>query len=200
MLGMALVLTTTLVTATDVFEPLKAKAVEVESLQRLLQAYGGGCTSEDLVEKKECEERAKKEQAFFKGKLLHVNLGGGFERLMEPLETDPGQAGIILTPVFDVGAGLALTFAKPQKLDKDGNIMVGRMPVDGPLLDDTLMASDIKRLIRTGQVMLEVVCQVKGPWSLARKGGEPVKGLEVQVKAIRLSNRRGGKPIVSMTR
>jgi len=40
---------------------------------------------------------------------------------------------------------------------------------------------------------------VKQPWQLKRKDGEAVRGLEVDVKAIRLSNRRSGKPLLSQT-
>lgn len=186
--------------AADPFEAVRGKATEVESAQRLLEAYAGACHATDPVEEQECAERAKKAQVTFKGKQLYLNLGGGFERLMEPLDNGNGKAGVLLTPVIDVGAGLALTFSKPQKLSPDGTIIVSRVPVEGVLLDDTMTASDLKRLIKTGQVNLEIVGTVKGSWELKKKGGDPVKGVEMNVTAIRLSHRRTGKPLVSQVK
>lgn len=188
------------VLAADPFDAAKAKAIEVESAQRLLEAYAGACQATDPVEERECADRAKKAQAEFKGKQLYVNLGSGFERLMEPLDNGNGKAGVLLTPVIDVGAGLALTFSKPQKLDKDGTIIVSRVPVEGVILDDTMTPGDLKRLIKTGQVTLEIVGTVKGSWELKKKGGDPVKGVEMNVSAIRLSHKRTGKGLISQVR
>jgi hypothetical protein len=132
--------------------------------------------------------------------VLYANLGSGFEGLMESADAPAGRATVLLTPVIDVGAEVALTFAKPQKLDAQGTIIVPRYPVEGPLLDDGMMANDVKRLIKTGGIAVEIVFTIKGPWLLKKKDGEVVKGLEVAVSAVRLSNRRTGKPIISQGR
>ncbi|MEW5850567.1 MAG: DUF6066 family protein [Myxococcota bacterium] len=184
--------------ATDAFDAAKAKATEVESLQKLLDAYTAPCHATDPLEQQDCDKRAKTAQAAFKGKTLYLNLGNvGLERLLEPLDASPGKGAVLITPIFDGGSGVALTFAKPQKLDKDGNVVVSRVPVEGTLSDDTLMASDVKRLVRTGQLGLEIIFTVKGPWEIKRKGGEPVRGLEISPSAFRFSNRRTGKPLFS---
>ena len=183
--------------AADPFEAAKAKATEVENMAKLLEPYAGKCVGSDPVEEQECQNRAKAGQANFKGKTLYTNLGAGFERLMEGGEVNGNRALVVLTPVLDVGAEVALTFAKPQKLDKDGTIIVNKMPVEGVLLDDTLMSADVKRLVKTSQMNVEIVFTIKGPWQLKKKEGEVVKGLEIAVTAIRLSNRRSGKPVMS---
>jgi len=183
--------------AVDPFEAAKAKATEVESLQKMLEAWAGKCQGTDPVEEQECAQKAKTAQNAFKGKTLYANLGSGFERLMDPTDAPPGKAAVLLTPVVDVGAEVALTFAKPQKLDKEGTIIVPRYPVEGMLLDDTMTANDVKRLVKTGGINVEIVFTVKGPWQLKKKEGEVVKGLEVAVTAIRLSARRSGKPLIS---
>ena len=142
--------------AVDPFEAQKAKATEVENLQKLLEPYAGKCVGSDPVEEQECANRAKTAQASFKGKTLYTNLGAGFERLMEGGEVNGNRALVVLTPVVDVNAEVALTFQKPQKLDKDGTIIVNKYPVDGVLLDDTLMSSDVRRLVKTGQMVADV--------------------------------------------
>ncbi len=186
--------------AVDPFEAQKAKATEVENLQKLLEPYAGKCVGSDPVEEQECANRAKTAQAGFKGKTLYTNLGAGFERLMEGGEVNGNRALVVLTPVVDVGAEVALTFQKPQKLDKDGTIIVNKYPVDGVLLDDTLMSSDVRRLVKTGQMNVEIVFTIKGPWQLKKKDGEVVRGLEVAVTGVRLSNRRSGKAVLSMVK
>ncbi|MBI5496063.1 MAG: hypothetical protein HY904_13650 [Deltaproteobacteria bacterium] len=184
----------------DPFEASKAKATEVENLARMLEAYGGKCKATDPVEAQECAQRAKGAQANYKGKTLYAHLGSAFENMMEVAEADGNNVVVLLTPVVDAGAEVALTFHKPQKLDKEGTIIVPKYPVSGPLLDDTATPGDLKRLVKTGQVTVEIVFTVKGPWQLKKKDGEPVKGLEVQVSAVRLANRRSGKSLVSMAR
>lgn len=196
-----MVLALVLLSGVDPFEAAKSKAVPAESLQKLLDAFGmPPCKSGDPVEDKECEARVAAAQVPYKGKPLYLNLGGGFENLMEPLDSAPGQAGVVLTPVIDGGTGIALTFARPRKVGKDGGVVVPRVPIEGPLIDDTMPPGDLKRLLRTGQISLEAVGTVKGPWELKRGKEEPLKGVEFAVTALRLSHRRTGKALVSQVK
>lgn len=187
--------------AADPFEPLKSKATEVESTTRLLEAFGGGCDhATDPMEAQECRQRGKKAQQEYKGKDLYLHLGSDLEGRVQVEDVAGGKATLVLTPVFDLGAGVALTFSKPRKLDANGTIIVSRIPVSGILLDDALMASDVRRLAKTGSLALEVVGQVKKAWTLKKKGGGNVTGVEFKVKALRFSNRRGGKPVLSQVK
>jgi hypothetical protein len=194
----ALVLLSAVALAPDPFEAVRQKATEVDSTTRLLEAYGANCDqATDPVEAQECQERHKKVANGYKGKDLYLHLGSDLEGKVEVADVGGGRATLVLTPVFDLGAGVALTFTKPVKLDGQGTIIVNRQPVEGALLDDTMMAADLKRLAKTGTLTLEVVGTIKGPWQLKKKDGSLVRGVEMKVTAIRFGNKRGGKPVLS---
>jgi hypothetical protein len=184
--------------AQDPFDAIRAGATEVESLQKLLLAFHPApCSATDPVEKRACAQKEKASQEPFKGKPLYVSLGHGFDRLMEPLDAPGGRAAVLLTPIFDLGLGIALTFHRPLRVGKNGSITVPSYPLEDTLQDSELTPGELRRLLRTGQVALEVVGQVKGPWVLHANPRDPVRGVELQVKAVRLRHARTGRALLS---
>src|SRR5690606_14946604 len=103
-----------------------------------------------------------------------------------------------LTPIF--GAyGYALTTGRPKRLDAKGHPTMRLVKLSGR----TTQGFDqrrFERMFKNGEVELELIFTPKQVWTLPKRGGAPVQGVEVQVQAIRVNHVRSGEALVAWIR
>ena len=179
------------------FDAAKVGAVELERPAQAVTVLVGACGAGDGAVDGECLQNTKAMKERVAGKRVLLDLGGGFENFLGFAARNGAVTRFVWGPLYDVGNGLALTVGKPQKLDADGNIVVGRRPVDGTSPDD-LMDSDLQRLCKTGQAGIQVVGKLGKPWTLG-SGDKAARGITFEVEALRLYNVRTGATIFEST-
>lgn len=180
--------------APPAWEALRARAQPLDGLSGFLDRYLGRCPPSD--ERRECLLKAKRERDELTGKLFYVRVDGDVARLLQPDRFDPeaGELTLQLTPFFDA-SGLALTEGKPLGLDAQGRPRIAQIPLVARLSPEE-DAKDVERLLRTGQVRLELVFKPAGSWSLPAKGkAEALEGVRASLLGIRLANGRTGETL-----
>lgn len=178
------------------FEALKKSAEPVESVAKAISIVVGNCDAEDIGDRVDCQENIKKAKKDYVGKRVYVYLGAiDPSQLKYEGDRGNGKVRVVWTaPIYDAGRGLALTLGKPTKVSPAGGLVIRPAILDGKLPDD-IMDSEIPRLIRTGQLAVEVVGKFKSPWALSGKGRK-FQGAEFTPDAIRLTNARTGKTVM----
>lgn len=178
------------------FEALKKSAEAVESVPKAISVVVGNCDTEDIGEKIDCQENVKKQKQELMGKRLYLYLGAvEASQLKYEGERGGGKVRVVWTaPIYDAGRGLALTVGKPQKVSAAGNLVIRPALLDGKLADG-ILDSEIPRLVRTGQVAVELVGKFKAPWALSGKGRK-FQGAEFDPEAVRLTHARTGKTLL----
>lgn len=178
------------------FEALKKSAEAVESVPKAISIVVGNCDAEDIGDRIDCQENVKKQKKELMGKRLYLYLGAvEATQLKYEGERSDGKVRVVWTaPIFDAGRGLALTVGKPSKVSAAGGLVIRPTILDGKLADG-ILDSEIPRLVRTGQVAVELVGKFKSPWALSGKGRK-MQGAEFAPDAIRLSNARTGKTLL----
>ena len=183
--------------APGAFEAAKAGALVLERPAQAVTVLVGACGAGKGAVDGECLENTKAMKEKLAEKRVLLDLGGGFENFLGFASRNGAVTRFVWGPLYDVGNGLALTVGKPQKLDADGNIVVGKRPVDG-FSPDELMDSDLQRLCKTGQAGIQVVGKLGKPWSLG-SGDKSARGISIEVEALRLYNVRTGATIFEST-
>ncbi len=178
------------------FEALKKSAEPVESVPKAINIVVGNCDSEDVGERIDCQENVKQQKKALLGKRLYLYLGAvEASQLKYEGQRGNGKVRVVWTaPIYDAGRGLALTVGKPSKVSKAGGLIIRPALIDGELAGG-ILDSEIPRLIRTGQVAVELVGKFKAPWTLNGKGRK-LQGAEFAPDAIRLTNARTGKTLL----
>lgn len=178
------------------FDALKKKAGTLESLPKTVTALVGRCEDGDAFENQECEQNMKAQRKALDGKRVYLFLG--------PPEIDKlrfeGERGskmrLLWTPIHDAGNGLALTMGTPRRLSAKGNIIIPTKVIDAVPAPGVL-TSEVQRLVRIGQLNVEVVGRFHKPWTLSGKG-KRIDGVAFDLEAIRFSHARTGKPVLEM--
>lgn len=177
------------------FEALKKSAETVESVPRAISVVVGNCDTDDIGERIDCQENVKKQKKELMGKRLYLYLGAVEASQLKYEGERGGKVRVVWTaPIYDAGRGLALTVGKPQKVSASGNLVIRPALLDGKL-GDGILDSELPRLVRTGQVAVELVGKFKSPWALSGKGRK-FQGAEFDPEAVRLSHARTGKTLL----
>jgi hypothetical protein len=181
------------------FDDVKKASVPVERLSSTVAAIVGVCPDGLFADElAECQQNVGKAAKAYAGKTVSLYLGGGLEQLLSFGSKEGSQAKLVWAPIIDLGNGLAVTLARPQKVSDAGNVVVARQPFTGKS-DEALEASDLERAVKTGQVGVELVGTFGKVWEMKGKG-EIVRGVIFDWKAIRFVHTRTGKTLVETTR
>ncbi len=174
------------------FVNLRDKAQPLESLAAFLGRYVGACS--DLLEKVECENKAKKARAELTNKLFYVILDESSSRMLKAGAYNPNTREFTfeLTPFFE-SAGLGLTDGAPKGQDANGNPRIQIVPVVAKLPYEA-MPMDYERLIRTQNLKVHLIFKPLGLWSMQGKGGK-LEGVRSKFLAVRLTNARSGEDV-----
>lgn len=179
------------------FESLKSKSEALGGLGPFLERYVGSC--EDPEARKTCEANAAafRKQANSKRYAMLVDDVRGLLRA-DAYDPDSGELTLQLTPIF--GAyGYALTTGRPKRLDAQGNPTMRLVKLEGR----TSQGFDqrrFERMFRNGEVQLELIFTPQQVWSLPKRGGKPVQGVEVKALGVRVTHVRSGEAMVAWVR
>jgi hypothetical protein len=172
------------------FDTLKKDAVSLDRPAQAIAVLVGACDGGDGTVNGECLENTKDLKDKVTGKRVALDLGGGYETLLTYEGRRDGKARFVWAPLYDVGNGLALTVGKPQKISSDGNVVIGKRPIDG-VSPDEYMDLDLRRLASTGQVGIRLIGKFAKTWTMSG-GGKTVRGVLFEAEATQLYHARTG--------
>lgn len=193
----ALLLVAAIAAAPPTFDALKKDAVVLERPAQAIAVLVGACDGGDGTVSGECLENTKELKDKVAGKRVTVDLGAGYDQLLSYASRNNGKARFVWAPLYDVGNGLALTVGRPQKINDTGNVVINKRPIDG-LSPDEFTDLDLRRLCATGQVGIQLVGKFAKPWTMSG-GGKTVRGVPLEVEAMRLYHARTGATLFETT-
>lgn len=188
-----IVLSLLMLTSASHFDGMKNRAEEVQSLRKTVTTILGVCDAGDVFEKQECKQTLKARRAkFVTGKSFYLYMGAQEQGLASD-GVRKGKSRLLWTPVLDVGDGVAITIAKPKRISKRGGVVVPTKVLDVSLEND-FTHDKVNRLIRTGQLSVELVGTFGRTWKMRRQ-----QGVIFQPKGIRFSHARTGETVAEVT-
>jgi hypothetical protein len=173
------------------FEDLTAKAQRLDALEPFLARYVGRC--KDPFERATCERNVAAVRREVSGKTFAVRVPDAAS-LVRPTVGD-GSFVLLVTPFVD-GGGLALSNGAPLRQDRDGNPLVGLIPISGKIPPGT-MELEFQGPFRTGAIELEIVFRPERTWKLPRREGGSYEGVAARFLAIRVLDARTGSEIAA---
>lgn len=176
--------------ATD-FSTLATSSERIETLEPFLARYVGRCT--DVYERRTCEANVAASRRAVSGKTFTVRIPDAAS-LVRP-RLDGGRFTLLVTPFVD-GGGFALSNGAPLRQDREGNPLVGLIPITGRLPPGT-MDLEFQGPFRTGAIELEIVFRPERTWKLPRHGGGSYEGVAARFLAIRVVDARTGSEIAA---
>ena len=179
------------------FADLKKGAVLLERPAQAIAVLVGACDGGDGTVSGECLDNTKELKDKVTGKRVALDLGAGHDQLLSFASRTGNTARFVWAPLYDVGNGLALTVGRPQKINEGGSVVIGKRPLDGYSPDD-FTDLDLRRLCATGQVGIQLVGSFAKPWTMSG-GGKTVRGVPLQVEALRLYHARTGATLFEST-
>jgi hypothetical protein len=184
--------------APPTFDGLTKDAVALDRPAQAIAVLVGACDGGDGTVSGECLENTKELKDKVAGKRVSLDLGAGYDQLLSYAHRGGnGKARFVWAPLYDVGNGLALTVGRPQKISESGNVVIGKRPIDGDSPEE-YTDLDLRRLAATGQVGIQLVGKFGKPWTMSG-GGKTVRGVPLEVEAMRLYHARTGKTLFETT-
>ncbi|RMG11657.1 MAG: hypothetical protein D6729_17720 [Deltaproteobacteria bacterium] len=176
--------------AEPTFEALAARAHALKSLRSFLESYVGECT--DPFERAPCEANARRIRSELTGKLLRVRLPDAHGRLFRVVrELRGGRLQMVLTPFFGAG-GYGLAARRPKGTDARGNPRVALLPFR-IRLPEGMGRRDLERMLSTGNARIELLFRPRKVFTLRRRRGGPVRGVQAKLVGVRIRDRRSDR-------
>ncbi len=173
------------------FASLATGAERLESLEPFLSRYVGHCT--DIYERRTCEANVAAVRRAVAGKTFAVRVPDAAPLVRPRLE---GEKFVLLVTPFVDGGGLALSNGAPLRQDREGNPLVGLIPIAGRLPPGTIEL-EFQGPFRTGAIELEIVFRPERTWKLPRREGGSFEGVAARFLAIRVLDARTGNEIAA---
>ena len=181
------------------YAELSKDAERVANLGRLHEAYHEDCEVDTPgFDKAGCDRRAALAQREANGQLLEVevdDLGGilafaGWDQRKQAFR-------LHLVPLFDE-RGLGMSVGRPRKADAQGRPVLDNIPiwVQKPQGEPELL---FKKRLQRGMVRLTMLVRPKRAWRMKRREGDDMRGMEVELVALRLLAARGGATLAEET-
>lgn len=173
------------------FASLAGGAERLETLEPFLARYVGRCT--DVYERRACEANVAASRRAVSGRTYAVRVSDAAPLVRPRLD---GERFVLLVTPFVDGGGLALSNGAPLRQDREGNPLVGLIPIAGRIPPGT-MELEFQGPFRTGAIELEIVFRPERPWKLPRREGGSYEGVAARFLAIRVLDARTGNEIAA---
>jgi len=171
------------------FAGLRAQAKPIENLTGFLRMYMGDC--QPGPEAATCRQQSAvfRQQANQSSHVFFV-----FDEAVSfEVRSANGQLNIGWLPFFSA-FGYAVAAQPPKQWSKEGQPIYSYTYLRGQLPAD-ISAEEVVRWQRVGRLAAEVIIVPRGTWQVARKGQEPLEGLRVNWRAIRIFDSRSGQTL-----
>lgn len=177
------------------YEGLAARARTVPNFGRMLEAFVGQCDRGDVeagFDKKRCQQDVEQTRRSMSGRLMRVVIDDpGPNMALAGFDSRKGAFRVDIVPFFQA-RGMGLSVGRPQRLNDQGLPVMRHLPVWVKLPEDT-PTFIFRRNLERGMVRLELVIVPKAAYRIRRQGREVVRGLEVDLKALRVVGARNGE-------
>ncbi len=177
----------------DRFEKLKAQSKTMGAASAFTEKYVGDCAPK-IAGGAECEQNAQafRQSATGKKFFLMVPEATGRTLQMGSSESD-GSFTLNMVPFLST-AGSAITHGAPSKTDAAGNPIMPFIRIEGQL-PTAWNAGMMARQVASQALRLEIILTPQGLWSLPKRGGGAIKGVNARFEAIRVSVARTGEQV-----
>lgn len=180
------------------FETLAKGALPLDRPAQAVAVLVGACDMGGGAVSGACLENTKDLKDKVSGRRVAIDLGAGHDQLLSYGGRRADKTRFVWAPLYDVGNGLALTVGRPDRVGRDGTVVLQKRPVDGDSPDE-LTDLDLRRIAGTGMLGIRVVGRFGKPWSMTAPGGKTVKGVAFEVEALQLYNARTGAVVFEST-
>jgi hypothetical protein len=180
------------------FSHLRESAEAISALGAFLDKYVGEC-GDVLSGGSECKANSSAFRKEATGKRHFMILNEDSVSMIQPGSYDPINHDFTynVTPFFPAG-GYALTLGSPKRTDAAGNPVLPLVYVKAKLPDEFNPGS-MARLIGVHGLRMQVIFTPTGVWSLPKKGGGKMYGVQARIEALYLSIGRTGQELALWT-
>jgi hypothetical protein len=175
------------------FERARRDATNVPGgLASFLEQYIGECAE---AEGGNCRQQAQQFRQKVQGRKLYFSASEESAALLAPGPENRASATFVLdlTPLFPSG-GYALTHGSPRRTDSQGNPVLPVLSLPVTLPEDRSW-SDVKRMVATRGVRVELVAVPRGVWTLPKPRGGKWYGVSADFKAVLVTSARSGEQV-----
>lgn len=172
------------------FAKLRDAAQPLGGLSSFLDKYIGEC--DDLFAGSSCKSNAEAFRKTFTGKRMYMIVTEDVATMISPGPYKPtsGEYVIHLTPFFPASK-YALTHGAPKKVDAQNNPVLPLLSMSGTI-PTGWNSMRYNSLFRNQGLRAQIVFTPKGVWSLPKKGGGKIHGIDAQVEAVLVTEGRTG--------
>ncbi|XXF75230.1 DUF6066 family protein [Myxococcaceae bacterium GXIMD 01537] len=172
------------------FARLRDAAEPLGGLSSFLDKYIGEC--EDVFAGATCKANSESFRKAFQGKKMYMIVTEDVATMLSPGPYQPGSGDYVIhvTPFFP-GGKYALTHGAPKKTDAAGNPVLPLISLTGTI-PQGWNGMMFARLFGNKGARAQVIFTPKGIWTLPKKGGGKIYGINAQVEAILVTEGRTG--------
>ncbi len=175
------------------FVKLRDAAQPMGGLSAFLDKYIGEC--DDFFAGATCKANAESFRKAYTGKRMYMIVTEDVATMLSPGPYAPttGEYVIHLTPFFAAGK-YALTHGAPKKTDPQGNPVMPLISVSGtiPLGWNAMRFTS---LFRNQALRAQIIFSPRSVWTLPKKGGGRLHGVEAQIEAVLITEGRTGEQL-----
>nr|WP_227027239.1 DUF6066 family protein [Corallococcus soli] len=172
------------------FAKLRDESEPLGGLGAFLEKYVGEC--DGAFVDPQCKANAEAFRKKYTGKKLYMIITEDDATMLSAGDYNPGTNDytINITPFFG-GGKYALTHGAPKKTDAQGNPLMNYLTVSGTA-PDGWNGGVFSRLFSTRGVRAQVVFTPQSVWSMPKKGGGKIYGVNARVESVLLTEGRSG--------
>jgi hypothetical protein len=189
-LALLVVPTLALADADPRFAKLRDESEPLGGLGTFLEKYVGECDGA-LVDP-QCKAQAEAFRKKYTGKRLYMIVTEDDATMLSAGDFNPGTNDytINITPFF-AGGKYGLSHGAPKKTDGQGNPVMTYLTVSGTA-PNHWNGGTFQRFFSSRGVRAQVVFTPQGVWSLPKKGGGKILGVNARVEAVLVTEGRTG--------
>ncbi|RKH30475.1 DUF6066 family protein [Corallococcus sicarius] len=172
------------------FAKLRDDSEALGSLGAFLEKYVGEC--DGAFVDPQCKAQAEAFRKKYTGKKLYMIITEDDATMLSAGDFNPGTSEytINITPFF-AGGKYAVTHGAPKKTDAQGNPVMNNLVVSGTA-PDMWNGGTFARVFSTRGVRVQVVFTPQSVWTLPKKGGGKIYGVNSRVEGVLVTEGRSG--------
>lgn len=175
------------------FDTLVESAESIPHLDSFLASYIGDCREQPPDRGPECREEASQRRKQVAGRTLRIAGDSVSQVTVRSVDESTGRFRLRILPFWSAG-GRAMSRGKPTGVNRSGAPLVRTMDIEFSLSGDE-PAFMVRRKIEQGRVDITWVVVPGQPWKLSRKGEDPIEGVAVRVRGLRIADPRSGRTL-----